>query len=134
MLNSPAYFASGDISPSRFVFISNDFRVQQSGANGRIVGISQEGTRRYPSTIQSADDGLAAKSGESVTVYGMGHSNIYLELGGTVAAGAYCKSDSLGRGVTSTGASADSLGAMALEAGVSGDKIRVYVLLNPARS
>ena len=138
MLNSPSYFAGGDITPSRFVGISADFRVTQTVLNGKIMGISHEGTRRIPSPTASVDDVLAAKVGESVTVYGQGHTGIFLELGATVTAGAWLKSDALGRGIvcTNTGAtplSAENAGAVAMQGGIVGYKIRIQVLLQPAR-
>ena len=139
MLNSPSFFANGDISPSRFVGIAADFRVTQTLANGKICGISQEGTRRFPQPSASASDNLAAQLGESVTVYGQGHSGIFMELGGPVTAGTWLKSDALGKGIacTNTGATplaAENAGAIALQAGIAGDKIRVQVLLHPARA
>ena len=132
MLNNPAYFASGTIYPSRFVTMSNQFRVQQAGANARVVGISQEGTKFFPDQA-GVNATYAATTGDPIAVYGDLESNIYLELGGTVSAGAYLKSDANAKGVTSTGAVTDNLGAQALEDGVSGDKIRVQVTINPTR-
>jgi hypothetical protein len=132
MLNSPTYFASGNIYPSRFVFASNQFRVQQTGANGKIVGISQSGTRRFPDQ-DNTNTPYAAITGEPIAVFGEGYSNVFLTLGGSVTAGAYLKADADGKGVTSTGAAADNVGAIAQQDGVSGDKILVQVILQPAR-
>ena len=133
MLQSPQFFASGNIYPSRFVRISNAYRVQQTGNNGRIIGVSQSGTRRFPDTLNT-NTGYAAISGEPVGVFGDGYAGVYLELGGNVTAGDFVKSDADGKGVTSTGAAADNVGAIALQDGASGEKILLYVQLNPARA
>lgn len=139
MLNSPAYMASGNIGVSLFVGISGDFKVAQTVANGKICGVSQEGTRRFPSSGASSTDILAAIANEQVGVFGNGHSNIFLTLGGTVVAGNWLKSDANGAGVacTNTGATplaSENAGAVALQGGVAGDKIRIQVLIQPARA
>ena len=50
-----------------------------------------------------------------------------LELGDIVTAGAELKSDSNGKGVVLAGSGSENIGAVALEAGVSGDLIKVRV-------
>lgn len=133
MIGSPSFSASGDIYPSRFVTITgNNLRVSQAVAANSIIGISQEGTRRYPD-VDNTFTGFAARAGEPISVYGNGHVNVPLELGGTVTAGQFIQSDANGKGVVSTGAVAHNIGAIALQSGVSGDVIKVYVFLNPAR-
>jgi hypothetical protein len=53
----------------------------------------------------------------------------YLELGGTVTAGAPLTTDAQGRGIVAAPAAATTvrIGAFALEPGVSGDRIKVLV-------
>lgn len=123
MLTNPSFFASGNIYPSRFVEVANAFRVRMPlAANAKVFGISQAGVRLAPGT--SLDDGYAAINDEGVTVWGPG-SVCWLDIAGTVAAGANIANDSDGKGVTAT--SGQNVGAQALQGGVSGDKIRVFV-------
>lgn len=127
MLTNPSYFASGNISPSRFVFVSNPFRVSQATANLKVVGVSQPGTRRAPGT--AADDGYAAITDEGVHVQGLGTVGL-LDIAGTIQAGQLIASDANGKGVVAT--SGQNVGAIALDNGVSGDLLRVFVDLRTA--
>ena len=139
MLNNPAYMASGNVGVSLFVGISGDFKVAQTVLNGKIAGVSQVGTRRFPSSAASSTDILAAIAGENVGVFGNGASNVFITLGGTVTAGTWLKSDANGAGVACTNAggtplASENAGAIALQGGVAGDKVRIQVLLHPARA
>lgn len=127
----PNFVANGNVSPGRFVVIDTAYtaglRVKQAPSGGdRNIGVSQKGTRN-PGGLGS-DDGYAAISGEDLRVH-VGGEVTGLELGGTVLVGASLKSDSNGAGVSTTTTS-DIIGAIALQAGVSGDVINVLVL-NP---
>jgi len=125
----PSFIAKGDIYPCRFVKQddSNDHAVLQAGANAKIIGVSQQGTREAP--IPSVSTALAAAANESLRVHGMGEECL-LELGGTVAAGDDLKADANGKGVViANGTTTQEVGATALSSGVSGDKIRVMVAL-----
>ncbi len=94
-----------------------------SGSAGtQNYGISCEGTRLPP--ISFMDDGFAAIAGENIKIYGPGDKDCFLELGGTVAQGASLKSDANGKGLSTTTAN-DWVAAIAMEAGVSGDLVRV---------
>lgn len=125
----PNYLAAGDINPSRFVTaaISLDFAVTQSLATEYAIGVSQAASR-LPQMGQFGASGvstLAAPSGSPIDVYGAGEE-CSLELGGTVLAGDFLKPTTGGKGITAT-VGTDKIGAQALQAGVSGDIIRVVV-------
>lgn len=115
----------GNISPSRFVKTgtTQGTAVQCSAVTDHIYGISQPGTRNYPLT--GLDDGYAGISGDgAINIFGPGDDACPLAIGGTVAYGDYLTTDSNGRGVTST-TNKDNVGAVAMQAGVSGDIIKV---------
>jgi hypothetical protein len=125
--------AGGNINPSRFVKISTaaNETVLQAGTNEDMFGISQPGVDQPPGVTGS--DGLAARAGENLLVYGPG-STALLEIGsGGCNPADYLKSDTDGKGVTAatSGPTAQFVGAIALETGSSGDKIRVYVVKLP---
>lgn len=123
------YIADGDISPSRFVktLTTADNSVAQAGANAAVIGISQEGAREPPLPGVTL---LAGKTGDNIQIYQMTDSCL-LELGGTIVAGDYLKSDANGKGVViaTTGTTAQEIGARALTAGASGEKVRVQVFI-----
>lgn len=118
--------AGGDIAPARFVKSSTtaDNTCLQAGANDLILGISQRGTRNTP--LDGLDDGLAAKAGESLTVYGPGQTAI-LELGGTVTRGDRLKANADGNGVAAVAGSGDNYGAIAGQSGTAGQLVEVLV-------
>ena len=118
--------ATGNIAPSRFVKMATtaDMSVAQAGAGDKVIGISPPFTRRTP--YSSLDDGYCAVSGEDVPVFTT-NDECMLELGGTVTAFDRLKSDTDGKGVTTT-TNLDEIGAIALVSGVSGQLIRVRVL------
>lgn len=124
------FVANGNISPSRACVIDTAYtgagrRVIQDGTGGlRVFGVSQKGTRYAGGT--PADDGFAAIAGEDIMLHQPSDLSPIcgLELGGTVAAGDSLKSDSSGRGVTTTTAG-DFVFAIALQGGVTGDVIDV---------
>lgn len=131
--------ASGSIYPSRFTKLdtSNSGCVIQAtagsgNAGDKTWGISQKSTHLPPIADQymTIDDGLAAKSGESIGIYGPGDdegTEVLLCLGGSVSVDDYLKSDANGKGITAN-TSGDWIGARALQAGVLNDLIRVQVL------
>lgn len=120
--------AGGNIGPCLFAKLSTsaDFTALVAGANEVTIGITDEGSRNAPGT--AADDGLMAVAGENINVFGPGRVCL-LTLGGTVARGARIKSDANGAGVTvaTTGTTVQEYGAIALQSGTSGQKIRVRV-------
>jgi hypothetical protein len=119
--------AGGTIVPSRFVKQSTtaDNTFLAAGANDKIVGISQKGTRRTP--YSGLDDGNAAIVSENLHVFGPPET-APLELGGTVTAGDLLEADSVGRGITCS-TDGHNYGAVAPQAGSTGDIIEVQVML-----
>lgn len=124
----PALQASGTIRTSRFVKISGEFTCAECDANDPIIGVSYQGSNSAP--IPDSTQGNAAISGQVPRLYGEGDECL-LELGDTVSAGAYLKSDADGKGVPAltTGTTVQNVGAIALQDGVSGALIRVAVHL-----
>lgn len=120
-----SYTSGGNISPSRFVSMSagNPYTAVQCDGSLEPVGISQKWLELYNATYH-------ATSGRPVSVLGVGATAL-LELGGTVSAGDFIKSDSSGKGVKAslTLSSHQSVGARALDNGFSGEKIEVRVEL-----
>lgn len=121
----PPMVANGNIAPQRFAKpdTAADNKCLQCGAGEMPIGISQRGTRNTP--YSSLDDGFAAIAGESVHLYGPGETAV-LELGGTVVAGDFLKSDANGKGVSA--AAGDKYGARTVQAGTSGKLIEVQVI------
>lgn len=128
MLGSYSKIANGNIAPSRFVKldVSNQGRAIQCGTGEAAFGISQPSTRNL--ALSGRDDGYAAIAGENVNIIGPGDDEGLLELGGTVTVGDYLKSDTDGKGVTSS-SDKEHVNAQALQSGVSGD----LVLVKPMR-
>ena len=129
MVSSPHLMANGDIRPARFVELQNDSgqaKAIEANANEIVIGISQDGTNTAP--IPGITSSNAAESGQTLRVHIEGEETL-LELGGTVAAAAYIKSEADGKGVAAltTGTVTQEIGAVALESGVSGEFIRVKV-------
>lgn len=122
MFGSFSKIANGNIAPSVFVKLdtSNEGRVVVCGANEAPWGISQPYERRH----SLLEDGYAAVAGQNINVIGPGDDEALLRLGGTVTVGAHLKSDASGYGVVAS-TDKDHVGAIALQAGVSGDLIRV---------
>jgi|GEM_PF-1204648 len=126
----PNLIAYGNIRPCRFVtvYTGADFAVLEGEANARIIGISQEGSN-YPPLNDLSLTVYAAQNGDPVQIYGDGDTCL-LELGDTVTRGGRIKSDADGCGVPilSTGTTIQQIGAVALQSGTVGQKIRVQVL------
>jgi len=123
--------AGGTIRPSRFVKITGDSTVEECDAGDPIFGISGEWTRDTPVDVYTSTGINAALDGDQVTIYGTGDAGCLLEIAGVVTAGSLLQSDANGAGIvlTTIPATADQeAGAVALEAGAAGDKIRVQVL------
>lgn len=127
--------ARGNILPSRFVRLdtASENGCVQAGDNSDVIGIAQAGTN-VPEVSGMISAQYAAQSGQQVMVAGLG-SVCLLEAGGNVTAGQYLKSDSQGRGVpvATTGTTIQNYGAIALQNGASGDKIRVMVIIGKVR-
>lgn len=137
---NPTFIAGGTIYPSRFVTMytalysststptAADFTVWQAtngtaNAKGdRVIGISQEGTDLWSSNT-------AATANEQVRIFGPGEIGL-VEVGATVTAGDWVKSDANGRAITAAN-TGDQCAGLALQTGnVSGSnytKIQVYI-------
>ena len=130
--------ASGNIYPCRFACIdpADSFKALQctATANGteKPIGVTQEGTDWPPITDSHITNaGYAAIDGENVRIFPAGE-NPLLELGyGGCSAGDQLKPDADGKGVkVVTAGSVETpqyYGAIALQSGSSGEKIRVFV-------
>lgn len=120
-----SYISTGNIYPCRIVKLATtaDGKVTQSGAGDASIGISQQGTRRSP-YIDS--NGYAASAGEPLFVHDLPGEECELDLGGTVTPGMYLKADSNGKGVNA-GTDKDAYVAIAKQAGVSGERIKVEI-------
>ncbi len=129
MNNKNPYVAGGTILPCRFLVASTsaDFTALQASTAGAVVfGISQEGSKIPP--IDGWTDSISGNAcvvGDPVPYWGE-HDEALLELGGTVTAGALLSTDANGKGVVSS-TSGHAIGARALQAGSSGEKIRVAI-------
>lgn len=125
----PQWIASANISPSRFIAPTGANYTVSQAANATLplVGISAEAVRRPPGTGE--DDGLNAKVGEQVKYHAPGQI-CNLVLGANTTFGQLLTSTTGGNGTPITGASTSLqfVGAMALGNGVTGDKIKVWVL------
>jgi len=119
------FIAGGTIRPSRFVKMSGDSTVSECDAGDPPIGISQEWSRDVPRSDIATSGVNAALVNEPVRVYGEADICL-LELGDTVAVTDVLQSDADGRGIP-VAAATDESGAIPLEAGVVGDKIRVQV-------
>lgn len=122
-----SFKASANIRPSRFVKFSGTNTVAECDAGESMIGISAEwsDTAPLPSNTE-----YAATSGQPCTIYMIGDGQqedrpILLVLGsGGATQGALLKADTDGAGVA-VSANNDIYGARALEAGSSGEAIRV---------
>ncbi len=127
--------ARGNILPFRLVRIdaASENGCLQAGDNTDVIGVAQSGTNN-PEISGMVTAQYAAQTGQPVRVQGPG-SIAMLELGGTVTAGQYLKSDSQGRGVAvaSTGTVIQNYGAVALQGGTSGSIIRAMVVVGKVR-
>lgn len=123
MLGKFSKIAGGNVSPSRIVKLqTDDTVVHAAAASDALYGISQPSTRRM--ALSGWDDGYAAISGEPVNIFGPGDDECELELGGTVSIGSYITATTNGKGVAAT-SDKDKVIAQAMQAGVSGDIIKV---------
>jgi len=126
--------AGGTINPSRFVMldVNNAFTGLQATAGAGIMGIAREYTRVAPTPDTSASQAHAI-SGEPIALADPDETCL-LEIGDTVAVGDKLKSDSSGKGVPvdTTSGGYQEIGAVALQGGSSGDKIKVVPRPNGA--
>jgi hypothetical protein len=131
----PRLVAGGTINPCRFVKMSTaaDDRCLEADANEDVIGVSYEGGK-YAPLSDLVTTNPHAIAGDPVGLYGDGDQCL-LELGADAVRGNKLKSDADGKGVpiATTGTTLQRYGAMALESGKSGEKIRVFVQLGSER-
>lgn len=122
---------NGNINYSSFVKLdTTEGYCLQAGAAAKPFGICGPATHNMAITIGGVDldDGYAGVAGgPALKIFGVGSTMIPLRIGGTVAIGDYLKPDASGFGVATT-TNLDEVGAMARQAGVSGDIILVDVI------
>ena len=122
--------AGGTILPSRFVKITGDSTVEQTGAGETIFGISQEFSRDVPVDVIPASGVNAAILDDQIRVFGQADVCL-LDVdgsGGAITAGQTLKSDANGRGISLGVVATDETGAIALEGATTlGALIRVQV-------
>lgn len=127
--------ARGNVLPSRFVKLdgSTECGVLQAGDNAEIIGIAQAGTN-LPQVTGMITATYAAVAGQQVMVAGLG-SVCLLEVGAQVQPGQLLKSNLFGQGVpiTPTATTIQNYGAIALQGGHAGEKVRVQVLIGKVR-
>ena len=137
-INARAY---GTIYPCRFVSMypttsdTDDFKViEDIVAAQAIIGVSQEGTTGFPISTTN-DMGVtaptaAALADQQIKVFGQGEICL-IELAGTVNCGDYIKANATtdGKGVSAgiTSSGQQCVGGIAMQYGVSGQKIQMLV-------
>lgn len=130
-LYNPAFVASGNISPARFVKISGEFSVAQSGANESVIGVAQEGSLAPPGIAEvfgASPTYYAATSGKTLKVFGLGDVCVVTAGTGGCTAGSDVKSDADGKAVNvgSTAGTFNS-GGVALQTVNAGEKCLIQV-------
>lgn len=128
--NSPMTFkASADVCTCRFVKLDTSdvgSVIQGAAASDVCIGVSGVAEQLQPSIGGTTN--VHALSGYSCQVYSVGQVAI-LEVGtGGLTVGDTVCSDSVGKGVTSSGTAGKTYYAIALETGVAGDRVRVLVV------
>lgn len=122
MFGSFSKIAGGNVSPCRFVKLQTDNTVVHATAStDNIWGITQPAVHRFP--LSGWDDGFAAIATEMVNIFGPGDDMCDIELVGTVTIGAYLTASTSGKAIATT-TDKDQVGAIAQQAGVSGDIIK----------
>ena len=130
-LYNPAFVASGNISPARFVKISGQFSVAQSGAGEEIIGVAQEGSLAPPGIAEALGGSqtyYAATSGKTLKVFGLGDVCVVTAGTGGCTAGSKVKSDADGKAVNvGTTAGTFNVGGIALQTVNAGEKCLIQV-------
>lgn len=122
-MTMPNFKASGNINKSRFVTISGAKTVAQSIAGDAPIGVSQRGTRDTPLPGAST---LAAASGDSLQIYGLGET-CQIEASAAIAAGAFLKPDADGKAAAAV--ATDKYYAQALTpSAAAGELIDIYIV------
>lgn len=133
----PQLVANGNIRPFRFVKIDttagNSHFGLEADANDKLIGVCG-GETNQPPLSDLVSTNYHAQAGQHIKLHPDGEETL-LQLGGTVVQGDRLKSDNDGQGVViaTTGTTIQHYGAIALEAGDSGERIRVQVLIGSER-
>jgi hypothetical protein len=127
--DTPALIAGGDVYPYRFIRIDttgptatvdDNTGVQVSAASDNVVGVS-DGSTNGPTSGKHAADG------DPITL--QGGDVVLVECGGAVSRGGRVQADTDGKAVSAVATAGPAFryqGYVALEAGASGQIIRVY--------
>ena len=130
-LYNPAFVASGNISPARFVKISGEFSVAQAGAGEDVIGVAQEGSLAPPGIAEALGGSqtyYAATSGKTLKVFGLGDVCVVTAGTGGCTAGSKVKSDADGKAVNvGTTAGTFNVGGIALQTVNAGEKCLIQV-------
>ena len=131
----PRLVAGGTIMPCRFVKMSAaaDDRGLQAEDNDPLIGVSYD-SGRLPPLQDIVVVNPHAVVGDPIGLYGDGDQCL-LELGDDVVRGNKLKADANGCGVpvAVAGNVLQQYGAIALESGAAGEKVRVFILLGSER-
>ena len=122
----PSWKASNTIAPCTFVTIDPNFdeQVLQSVVGDMPIGVMWDGMRLTPG-LAGSDNTIAAISGDyGFRIIGLGNDCL-IQLAGTVSPGNVLKPNGSGQAIS--GAVGDRYGAIALQAGTSGVRIRCLV-------
>lgn len=125
----PSWKSSGTIAPCTFVSIDPNFdeQVFQSVGGDMPIGVMWDGMNAPPG-LAGSDNTIAATSGAyGFRVIGLGNDGS-IQLAGTVSPGNVLKPHVNGTGQAVSGTVGDRYGAVALQAGVSGQRIRCLVM------
>lgn len=123
----PSWKSSGNIAPCVFVTIDPGFdeQVLQSVVGDMPIGVMWDGMQAPPG-VAGSDNTIAATSGAyGFRVVGLGNDTI-IQLAGTVSPGNVLKPNGSGQAISGT--VGDRYGAVALQAGTSGQRIRCLVM------
>lgn len=140
---SDSRYCSGNVKPARFVKqdTSNRMQILQAtdgagSAGDMIFGISDKGSWQAPLVLPGGssnvlDDGyIGTAASPPINVWKDG-AEVYILSGASFSVGARLKSDSDGRAIAGT-TTGDNIGAIALEAAVAANELRLVRIVAPA--
>lgn len=122
-----SFVANGDIYPARFCILDRSNKGRVIAANSTTIlpeGISCVGTNAVP--YGALDTGLLASANQTVGLHGIGEMRVLLTLNANCSYGDLLGPVSGGNGTPVT-ANASVYGAVALQAGVTGEMVEVEV-------
>lgn len=121
-----SFLANATIAPSVFVILdpsSSEKVVTCSASTAYPVGISQQGTKAFPTPAGNTD---AANVGDQIQVYGPGDVCL-IQTASAVTAGNLLASNTTGQAIVAPAGSSSIMGAIALETLSSSGLCRVQV-------